>query len=117
MFGRKVKLKWQGKEYTLKTTFEMAEEIDDQVNILKTAIDIDGGGVPKVTTVAKLYSVMLLHAGESVSAELIYESIMANPADSVTLINAARSALNNLFPEVERAERTAKEPGESAKKN
>lgn len=117
MFGRKVKLKWQGEEYTLKTTFEMAEEIDDQVNILKTAIDIDGGGVPKVTTVAKLYSVLLSHAGKPVSAELIYESIMASPSDSVALINAARSALNNLFPEVERAERTVKEADETTKKN
>ena len=57
MFGRKIKLKWLGEEYTLNTTFEMAEEIDEQVNILKTSIDIDSGGVPKVTTVAKLYSV------------------------------------------------------------
>ena len=117
MFGRKIKLKWLGEEYTLNTTFEMAEEIDEQVNILKTSIDIDSGGVPKVTTVAKLYSVLLSHAGKDVSAAAIYESIMADPADSVTLIQAARAALYNLFPEGEKAERTAKEPSENAKKN
>jgi hypothetical protein len=116
MFGRKVKLKWDGAEYTLSTTFELAEEIDSEINILQTALDIDSGGIPKITVVSKLYSVLLRYAGASVGAADIYKSIMANPADSAALINAARVGLNCLFPEVESAERDAGKHSVDAKK-
>jgi hypothetical protein len=105
MFGKKVKLKWNGDEFELNTTFELAADIDEEINILKVSLDIDGGEVPKITTVAKFYSILLRHAGSNVSASEIYESILSIGSDSASLINAARFGLNCLFPEIDSPER------------
>ena len=87
---------------------ELVESIDDEVNVLATAIELDKGGIPKVTLVAKLYSVLLSHAGVKASKEEVYESIMGSPADSADLVAAARYVLQLCFPQLETSERTTK---------
>ena len=102
MFGRTAKLKWQGKEYSLVITMDgVVEDLDNQINILAAAIELDKGGIPKVTLVSKIYAIMLSHAGADVTKDQVYESIMSNPADSAELVNAARFALQLCFPPIE----------------
>lgn len=102
MFGRKVKLKWEGEEYELTITMDgVVEELDEKVNILATAIELDKDGIPKVTLVAKVYAIMLKHAGADVSKERVYESIMANPVSSAELVQATRYALQLCFPQID----------------
>lgn len=102
MFGRKVKLKWQGEEHELTITMDgVVEELDNELNILSVAIELDKGGIPKVTLVSKVYAILLKHAGASVTKEDVYSSIMSNPADSAELVSAARYAIGLCFPEID----------------
>ena len=105
LFGRKAKLKWNGEQRELTITMELIDEIDDAVNVLKTAIELDKGGIPKVTLVAKVYAILLSNCGDYVSKEDVYESIMTNPANSAELVASARYALSLCFPEIDSSER------------
>ena len=110
MFG-KTTLKWQGEEYTVNMTMPLIEEIDQQVNILQVSIDLNKGGVPKVAIIAKLYALLLQSAGAKVTQEIVYRSIMSNPADSKTLVDATTEAVALCFPDIESAERGKKGEG------
>lgn len=107
LFGRTAKIGWQGKQYDITITMELVEAIDNEVNVLSTAIEIDKGGIPKVTLVAKLYAVLLNSVGVNVTQEDVYQSIMASPANSAELVQAARYVLNLCFPQIETSERTS----------
>jgi hypothetical protein len=106
LFGRKAKLGWKGEKHELTVTMELVEAIDEEVNVLATAIELDKGGIPKITLVSKLYAVLLSGAGVSVTKEDVYESIMSSPADSADLVAAARYVLQLCFPQLETSERT-----------
>ena len=86
MFGRKATLGWKGEKHELTITMELVESIDNEVNVLATAIELDKGGIPKITLVAKLYAVLLKNAGVEVTQEQVYESIMSSPAESADLV-------------------------------
>jgi len=106
LFGRKAKLGWKGEKHELTVTMELVEAIDEEVNVLATAIELDKGGIPKITLVSKLYAVLLAGAGVDVTKEEVYESIMSSPADSADLVAAARYVLQLCFPQLETSERT-----------
>lgn len=110
MFG-KTKLGWQGEQYELQMTMELVEELDEEVNVLATAIEIDKGGIPKITLVSKVYALLLQAAGADVSKEDVYKSIVKSPADSATLVASLRHALSLCFPDLEGAERGKKGKG------
>lgn len=107
MFGRKATLGWQGEKHELTITMELVESIDNEVNVLATAIELDKGGIPKITLVAKLYAVLLKSAGVEVTQEEVYESIMSSPAGSADLVAAARYVIQLCFPQLETAERVS----------
>jgi hypothetical protein len=106
MFGRKAKIKWNGEEYELTVTMELVSAIDDEVNVLATAIELDKGGIPKVTLIAKLYAALLQSCGANVSKEQVYESIMSDPVSSTELVAACQDVLRLCFPQLESSERT-----------
>ncbi len=106
LFGRKAKLKWLGEEHELEVTMSLVEDIDTEVNVLATTIELDKKGIPKITLVAKLYAILLRHAGVDVTKEEVYETFMADPVANADLVSAARYALGLCFPEIESAERT-----------
>jgi len=107
LFGRKANLGWKGEKHELTVTMELVEAIDEEVNVLATAIELDKGGIPKITLVSKLYAVLLGAAGVEVTKEEVYESIMSSPADSADLVAAARYVLQLCFPQLETSERTS----------
>jgi hypothetical protein len=109
LFGRKASLSWQGEKHELTVTMELVESIDEEVNVLATAIELDKGGIPKITLVSKLYAVLLSAAGVSVTKEDVYESIMSSPADSADLVAAARYVIQLCFPQLETSERASGE--------
>lgn len=108
MFGRKTKLGWQGEQYELTITMEVVESIDMEVNLLATAVEIDKGGIPKVTVVAKLYALLLQAAGLDVTKEDVYESMLGDIEDGAKMTAAARYAISLCFPQLESAERAGK---------
>ncbi len=101
LFGRKAKLGWNGEKHELTVTMELVEAIDEEVNVLAAAIDLDKGGIPKITLVAKLYAVLLNSVGVNVTKEEVYESIMASPADSADLVASVRYVLQLCFPQLD----------------
>ena len=107
MFGCKATLGWKGEKHELTITMELVESIDNEVNVLATAIELDKGGIPKITLVAKLYAVLLKNAGVEVTQEQVYESIMSSPAESADLVAAARYVIQLCFPQLETAERVS----------
>lgn len=107
MFGRKATLGWQGEKHELTITMELVESIDNEVNVLATAIELDKGGIPKITLVAKLYAVLLKSAGVEVTQEAVYESIMSSPAESADLVAASRYVIQLCFPQLETSERVS----------
>lgn len=109
MFNDSVKLKWEGKEYDCPINMRLAKAMErNGVNILETAIELDKGGVPKVTFVAELYSWVLGAGGCEASEDDIYKSIMSSPGTSTELITSAKYAINLFFPKFESPERTGK---------
>lgn len=106
LFGRKASLGWKGEKHEITVTMELVEAIDNEVNVLATAIELDKGGIPKITLVSKLYAVLLASADVKVTKEEVYESIMSSPADSADLVAAARYVLQLCFPQLETSERT-----------
>lgn len=101
LFGRKAKISWQGEKHELTVTMELVEAIDEEVNVLATAIELDKGGIPKITLVSKLYAVLLSATGVSVTKEEVYESIMSSPADSADLVASVRYVLQLCFPQLD----------------
>jgi len=110
MFG-KTTLGWEGEKYEIRMTMELVEAIDQEVNVLATAIELDKGGIPKMSVVAKLYALLLQSAGVDVAQEDVYRSIMKEPAESAELVGAARHAITLCFPDLESPERTKKDEG------
>ena len=109
MFNDSVKLKWKGKEYTCPITMNLAKAMEKGgVNILATAIELDNGGIPKVTVVAEVYSWLLGAGGCDVSEEEVYISIMSSPGKSTELVTSAKYAINLFFPKFESPERSEK---------
>ena len=109
MFNDSVKLKWEGKEYDCPITMRLAKAMERSgVNILATALELDKGGVPKVTFVAELYSWILGAGGCEVTEDEVYISIMSNLSDSAALITSAKYAINLFFPKFESPERNTK---------
>ncbi len=109
MFNDSVKLKWEGKEYDCPITMKLAKAMERSgVNILASAIELDPGGVPKVTFVAEIYSWILGAGGCESTAEDVYISIMSNLSDSTALVTSAKYAINLFFPKLESPERGSK---------
>ncbi len=109
MFGRKAKIKWNGEEHDLVMSMEVVESIDHEINVLATAIELDKGGIPKVTVVAKTYAVLLQACGVDVTKDEVYQSIMSDPASTgPELTMATKAVLGLCFPELESAERPEK---------
>ena len=108
MFG-KAKLGWSGEQYELDMSMSVIEELDSEINVLQTALELDKGGIPKITLIAKVYSILLQFAGVNVTKEDVYTSIMKDPANSSDLVLAARYAINLCFPpKLDTSERTEK---------
>lgn len=99
LFGRKAKLKWDGEEYSFSVTMEFVEVLDDELNILKMAIELDSGEVPKATKVAKLYSIILNYCGKKITPEEVYEGMTGSLTDMKEIIIAAKKVLSLCFPE------------------
>jgi hypothetical protein len=109
MFNDSVKLKWEGKEYDCPITMKLAKAMERSgVNILASAIELDQGGVPKVTFVAEIYSWILGAGGCEATEEDVYISIMSNLSDSTALVTSAKYAINLFFPKLESPERGSK---------
>lgn len=107
MFNDSVKLKWQGKEYDCPITMRLAKAMEKGgVNILATAVELDNGGIPKVTLIAEIYSWLLGAGGCEVSEEEVYLSIMGAPGESTELVTSAKYAINLFFPKFESPERS-----------
>ena len=114
MFNDSVKLKWEGKEYDCPVTMDLIKRMErGGVNILETAIELDRGGIPKVSLVSELYAWLLNEGGCNISDGDVYESIMRDPASSGALVIAAKHAISMFFPDVKGPERA----GKKAKKN
>lgn len=112
LFGRNACIKWGKEEYKFAVTMEFVELVDDELNILQMAIDLDSGKMPKATKVARLYSIILNHCGKVITPEEVYEGMTANMKDMKSIIIAAKKVLNLCFPDQiegpERAEHTEK---------
>lgn len=109
MFGRKASLGWKGEKHELTITMELVESIDNEVNVLATAIELGKGSIPKITLVSKLYAVLLKSTGVDVKQEEVYESIMSSPTESADLVAAARYVIQLCFPQLETSERVSDE--------
>lgn len=109
MFNESVKLGWDGKSYECVITMDLIKRMErNGINILQTAIELDKGGIPPISLVSELYSWLLNAGGCDVTEESVYESIMANPAESSALVLAAKHAVSMFFPKVESSERGGK---------
>lgn len=97
MFG-KVKIGWQGDLRELQINMMIAEEVDNEVNIIAAIMELSKDGIPRVTYLAKVFAVFLRHAGFKVSQEEVYASIAAEPLGAAELKTATLEALNACFP-------------------
>tara|TARA_R110000803_G_scaffold93898_2_gene161382 strand:+ start:1290 stop:1634 length:345 start_codon:yes stop_codon:yes gene_type:complete len=114
MFNDLAKIKWDGKEYDCPITMRLAKAMErGGVNILASALELDKGGVPKVTFVAEIYSWILGAGGCEVTEEEIYISIMSNLSESTELITSAKYAVNLFFPKIDSPERSSKKTKKS----
>lgn len=109
MFGRKATLKWEGKEYELTVTMDVAVDVDESINILAASVELEKGGIPKMTMIAKMYSVLLVHAGAKVTDEDVYKKLMTldDVSASSEIVNLTRNALALFFPKIDAPERPA----------
>ncbi len=109
MFDDSITLKWQGEKYECPVTMSLIKRLERAgVNILETAIELDKGGIPKISLVSELYAALLQEGGCDVSEEDVYTSIMSDPASSGDLVLSAKVAVNMFFPKIEAPERTSK---------
>lgn len=109
MFTDSVKLKWQGKSYDCPITMSLVKRMERAgLNILETAIELDKGGIPKISLVSELYAWLLIEGGADVTEENVYESIMADPVGASDLVLSAKLAIQLFFPKVDAPERQSK---------
>lgn len=114
MFNDVVKLKWKGKSYECPITMDLIKRIErDGINILKTAMILDSGGIPPISLISEFYAWLLNEGGCDVSEEEIYESIMSDPVKSSDLVLAAKFAIQLFFPKIETPERPSKKEKKS----
>ena len=107
LFGRESKLKWKGEDYTLVITMMTIDKVESSgINILETAMELDSGKIPKLSTLTKLYHVLLSCAGCNATIEQVYESMASDSLiGDYEIMKAAKSAILLFFPELDSPER------------
>jgi hypothetical protein len=107
LFGRESKLKWKGEDYTLIVTMMTIDKVESSgINILETAMELDSGKIPKLTTLARLYQALLSCAGCKATVEQVYESMASDSLiGDFEIMKAAKSAILLFFPELDSPER------------
>lgn len=76
MMKSNLTIKWAGKDYTILASeaFEVADQIEDVITISEIPAL---AARPKLTTIAKVYGIMLRHAGAKVRDDEIRSAILA----------------------------------------
>lgn len=90
-----VTLGWQGKEYTVKPSMQLLNRIEQRVSLSDLAGSL-ASGAPKLSHVATAVSVMLQHAGVSVTDEDVYLELMHGDQSAIT--GMAQAVLVAAFP-------------------
>lgn len=114
LFGRKAKLKWDGEDYEVLITADLLLTVDEQINIVQTALTLDKGTVPPIAKIAKLYSLMLGSAGVIATHEAVYEKMYSNMVDGdFELIILAKTLISLFIPSIEEPERKPVKKGKA----
>lgn len=92
---REVSISWNGKDYTVRPTFELINRIENTISAAGIAGRMEKGDVP-VSHVAFLLAEMLRFAGVKVTNEEIHQELFHGDADALWLV--ASNALAAMFP-------------------
>lgn len=112
--ANEIELKFQGEEYTIPMSMKLNNRIESAgVNLYQLQIEMESGGIPSLTLVSTMFSIMLQAGGAKVTADEVWEEI--NHGDTIETIQAARAAIVACFPKASH-KRTLKK-GESEGKS
>ena len=73
--NRKVAIKWDGVEYSVKITMELIDQLDDAINLIQMVQEVQSGDI-RITKMSKLFTVLLNAAGAEVTRESVQYALL-----------------------------------------